>query len=173
MSPAVLISVLTLLAVLLIVAGEAALSSFNARVLLQKGAVVAPGDAELQATMMWAYPGCFAAMAVEGAIVGPAPHAMLAAGLAIFGFSKALKMWVISTLGVRWTFRVLVIPGDAPITRGPYALLRHPNYVAIVGEMVAVALIVCAPITGVLAVMGYGWLLRRKIAIEEHALGRQ
>ena len=173
MPPAVLIAVLTLVAVLLVAAGEAALSAFNARVLVQRGAVGADGDAELQATMRWAYPACFVAMAVEGAFRGPSTREALAVGLAVFGCSKALKMWVISTLGVRWTFRVLVVPGEVPITRGPYAWLRHPNYVAVVGEIVGVAVIVFAPVTGVASLVGYGSLLRRKITIEDRALRRQ
>lgn len=173
MSPESAIAALTLGAVLLIMAGEAALSAFNARVLVQKGAVPAHGDAQLQARMTWAYPACFAAMAVEGSLVGPSPQEALAAGLAIFGFSKALKMWVISTLGVRWTFRILVLPGARPVTHGPYALLRHPNYAAVIGELIGMALIVAAPITGASSIVGYGWLLRRKMAIEDRALGRQ
>jgi methyltransferase len=171
MSAAASIAALTLLAVLLIMAGEAALSAFNERVQRARGAVEAPGDV-LQ-PMMWAYPACFIAMAIEGAFFGPAPREVLAVGLAVFGLSKALKMWAISTLGTRWTFRVLVVPGTPPITRGPYALARHPNYIAIVGELVGVGLIVWAPFTGAIAVIAYGALLRRKIAVEDRALGRQ
>jgi methyltransferase len=171
LSPPVAVAVLTLLAVLLIAAGEAALSAFNARVLRARGAVE-PSDDVLK-PMLWAYPLSFVAMAVEGAVAGPAPPRALAAGLVLFGVSKALKMWVISTLGVRWTFRVLVIPGTPLVTRGPYALMRHPNYIAIIGEFIAMALIVFAPLTGVLAVAGYGLLLRRKIAVEDRALGRE
>lgn len=181
MNPAVSIAVLTLLAVLLVMAGEAALSTFNERVLRARGAVgsadgAAAGrdeDERLHAWMAGLYPGCFVAMAIEGAVMGPAPARVLAAGLAVLGLSKALKMWVISTLGVRWTFRILVLPGAPLVTRGPYVLLRHPNYLAIIGELIGVAMIVSAPVTGTLAVFGYGALLRRKIAIEDRALGRQ
>jgi methyltransferase len=181
LSPAVSIAVLTLLAVLLVMAGEAALSAFNERVLRARGAVdsSASGAAgrdenvRLHAWMSWLYPGCFAAMAIEGAVMGPASARVLTAGLALFGLSKALKMWVISTLGVRWTFRILVLPGAPLITRGPYRLMRHPNYLAIIGELIGVAMIVAAPVTGTLAVLGYGALLRRKMAIEDRALGRQ
>ena len=111
-------------------AGEAALSAHNERVLRAKGAV--EPDDDVYRTMRWAYPACFVAMAIEGAITGPAPPNMLAAGFAIFGLSKALKIWAISTLGVRWTFRVLVLPG-APLVRGalradaPSELPRRPR----------------------------------------------
>lgn len=171
MPPEVAIALVTLAAVLLILGGEAALSAFNERVLRARGAISPPED--VLAPMMWAYPASFVAMAAEGAAFGPASPNVLTAGLAIFGLSKALKMWVISTLGVRWTFRVLVLPGTKPITHGPYALMRHPNYLAVIGELIGVAMIVDAPFTGVLAVIGYGALLRRKIAVEDRALGRK
>jgi methyltransferase len=91
----------------------------------------------------------------------------------VFGISKALKMWVISTLGVRWTFRVLVLPGAPLISRGPYAIMRHPNYVAVLGEIIGFAMIVGAPFTGAAALIVYGVLLKRKISVEDRALGRK
>jgi methyltransferase len=169
--PAVLIAGLTLLAVMLLMIGEAVLSSFNERVLRARGAIEAH-DPVLR-TMQWAYPASFVAMAVEGALTGPSTPVLLPIGLALFGASKALKIWTITTLGVRWTFRILVLPDVPPISYGPYAVLRHPNYVAILGELISVGLIVWAPATAALALAWYGALLRRKMAVEDRALGRQ
>ena len=165
---AVAVAGLTLLAVLLMMAGEAVLSRYNAAVLLARGAVEPPGD--VIATMQWAYPLSFVAMAVEGAFAGPASGSFIVAGLAVFGVAKALKIWAIATLGWRWTYRVLVPPGAPLVVAGPYRVLRHPNYVAVVGELAGVALTVGAPFTGVLGVVGFGWLLRRRIAVEDRAL---
>ena len=164
------IALLTLIAVLLVMLGEAALSSYNARVLRGRGGIEPAGD--VYATMRWVYPACFVAMAIEGAATGPAPREILTAGLAIFGLAKALKMWAISTLGVRWTFRILVLQNTPLVARGPYAFVRHPNYAAVIGELIGIALIVWAPFTGTLAVAGFGLLVRRRIAIEDSALGR-
>jgi methyltransferase len=168
---AVVLAVVTCLAVLLVMLGEAGLAAHNERVLRAQGAVEPPGD--VYRTMRWAYPASFLMMAVEGAIAGPPSPNVLAAGLALLGASKALKVWAISALGVRWTFRVLVLPGTPLVRRGPYAWLRHPNYIAVVGELVSVALIVWAPATGVIAVLGFGTLILRRIAIEDRALGRE
>jgi isoprenylcysteine carboxyl methyltransferase (ICMT) family protein YpbQ len=52
-------------------------------------------------------------------------------------------------------------------------MFRHPNYLAVVGEIVGMALLVSAPVTGVLSFLGFGWLLTRRIAVEDRALGRQ
>jgi methyltransferase len=171
MSTAAAIAGLTLVAVVLIMAGEAVLSAFNERVLRSRGAVEPAGD--VLRAMLVAYPSCFVAMAIEGAATGPSPAQVLAAGLLCFGLSKALKAWTISTLGVRWTFRVLVLPGAPLVTRGPYAFLKHPNYLAVLGEIIGVALIVWAPVTGVASLVVYGALLRRKTAVEDRALGRE
>ena len=166
----VTIASVTVVAILLIMAGEAVLSAFNEGQLRAKGAVEPPGD--VIDTMRWAYPLSFVAMGVEGALTGPAPREVLIYGLALLGFAKALKLWAIATLGARWTYRVLVLP-DAPLIKsGPYRLLSHPNYLAVAGEIASVALIVWAPITGVLATIGFGWLMIKRIAVEDRALGR-
>lgn len=169
--PAVWIAVVTVTAVLLIMAGEAVLSRINEAALRRQGAVEPSGD--VYRAMQWAYPAAFLAMAVEGAWRGPAPSVVLLAGLAIFGLAKALKLWAIASLGELWSFRVLIVPGRTLVTRGPYRVMRHPNYLAVVGEIVGVALTVWAPVTGIVAGIGFGWLLRRRMAIEDRALGRQ
>ncbi len=150
-------------------AGEGALSSYNEKLLRARGAVEPPDD--VYRTMRWAYPACFLAMTIEGALIGPAPRDALAIGLAVFGLAKALKISAISALGPRWTFRVLVPPNAPLVTTGPYRILRHPNYLAVIGEIIGVALIVWAPLTGLLAAVGFGALMWQRVRIEERALG--
>jgi|SRR5688572_6644780 len=170
LSPSIAIAGLTTLAVLLLMAGEAVLSSFNERQLRARGAIEPPND--VIGSMRWAYPGAFILMGIEGALTGPAPRDLLVAGLVLFGLAKALKAWAISSLGSRWTYRVLVLPGAPLITSGPYRFLPHPNYLAVVGEIMSVALVVWAPVTGVLSTIGFGWLMAARIRIEDRALGR-
>lgn len=169
-TPAVAIAAVTVIAALLIMAGEAVLSSFNEHLLRSKGAIEPPDD--VIGKMRWAYPLSFIVMGVEGALTGPAPREFLMWGLAVFGFAKALKMWAIASLGSRWSYRVLVLPGAPLITTGPYRFLSHPNYLAVVGEIISVAAIVWAPITGLLATIGFGLLMIKRIDIEDRALGR-
>jgi methyltransferase len=170
MQKAQAIAIITLLAVLLVMAGEALLAGFNERMLLSRGAREAPND--VYQTMRWAYPVCFILMAIEGAWRGPSSPSVLLGGLALFGVAKALKAWAITTLGPRWTFRVLVLP-DAPlVTGGPYRLVNHPNYVAVAGELLGFAAIVFAPVTGLAALIAFGSLMRARIRVEDRALGR-
>ena len=171
MTPAAAIAAVTLIAVLLVMAGEAALSAFNERELRARGAVEPSGD--VIDRMRWAYPLSFIVMAVEGALTGPAPREVLMWGLALFGFAKALKMWAIASLGSRWSYRVLVLPGAPLVTSGPYRFLAHPNYLAVVGEIASVAMIVWAPMSGVLSAIGFGALMIARIRVEDRALGRR
>jgi len=168
--PAIAIAILTTIAALLIMAGEAVLSSYNERLLRARGAIEPEGD--VIGSMRWAYPGAFVLMGIEGALTGPAPPNVLLGGLALFGFAKALKIWAMSSLGTRWSYRVLVVPGDPLVTAGPYRFIAHPNYLAVAGEIASVAAIVWAPVTGVLATIGFGWLMIARIRIEDKALGR-
>jgi len=170
MSVAIVIAALTTIAVLLIMAGEAVLSSFNEKVLRARGAIE-PQDDVIN-VMRWAYPGAFIVMGIEGALMGPAPRDVLMGGLALFGFAKALKIWAMSSLGSKWSYRVLVVPGEPLVKTGPYQFISHPNYLAVVGELVSAALIVWAPITGVLSTIGFGWLMIQRMKIEDRALGR-
>jgi len=168
--PAAAIALLVTLASLLIMLGEAILSSFNERVLRARGAVE-PQDDVIR-WMRWVYPGAFVAMGIEGALTGPAPRDVLMGGLALFGIAKALKTWAISSLGAKWSYRVLVVPGDPLITTGPYRFISHPNYLAVVGEIISVAAIACAPVTGTLATIAFGWLMILRMRVEDRALGR-
>jgi len=156
-------------AVLLMMLVEAQLSNHNERVLRARGAIEPPDD--VIHLMRVAYPSTFVLMGLEGMARGSADGGTLVAGLAIFTAAKILKFWAIRSLGVRWSFKVLVLP-DAPlISSGPYRLLRHPNYVAVTGELVGVAVAIVAPIAGVIGTLFFVWLMRRRIQIEERALG--
>ncbi len=133
-----------------------------------RGGVEPPGD--VYPWMRVAYPAAFLAMLVEGAVRGGASPSLAAAGGGLLVASKALKWWAVAALGQAWTFRVIVVPGAPLTTTGPYCVLRHPNYVAVVGELVSVALMTGARVTGPLALVGFGLLIVWRIRVEERAL---
>ncbi|MGI8578095.1 MAG: isoprenylcysteine carboxyl methyltransferase family protein [Nocardioidaceae bacterium] len=83
--------------------------------------------------------------------------------------AQALRWWCIHTLGHRWNTRVIIV--DLPlVTRGPYRLIRHPNYVAVVMEGVALPLVHTAWMTAVaFTVLNAGMLVVR-IKTENAAL---
>jgi methyltransferase len=71
--------------------------------------------------------------------------------LGAFAGAQLLRYWAISSLGSRWNTRVLVVPGDRPLARGPYRFLAHPNYVAVAIELACVPLVFGSWMTAVLA----------------------
>jgi len=161
-------AVVTLVVVYALMIAELRRSRRNDAVLRARGAREPSGDVYRQ--MQVAYPGVFLLMGVEGLIASTPPPAVSAVGIVAFLAAKALKYWAITALGERWTFRVLVPPTGTLVAHGPYAFVRHPNYIAVLGEIASVALIVNARITGPLSFFFFGELIRRRIRVENAAL---
>ena len=91
--------------------------------------------------------------------------------LAFFVLIEFGRIWVLRTLGPRWTFRVLVPPGATAVASGPYRFYRHPNYAAVTGELLGVAFMAHSIVAGPLATIAFVLLIRRRIVVEERALG--
>ena len=92
--------------------------------------------------------------------------------LAVVIAAQGLRWWCITSLGRPWNTRVVVIPGAERVTGGPYRLMRHPNYVAVVAEGIALPLVHGAWITALTFTVLNALLLRRRISIENSALAR-
>jgi methyltransferase len=90
--------------------------------------------------------------------------------LPIFLAAQILRYWAISSLGVYWNTKVLVVPGSELTTKGPYRYLKHPNYVAVVVEIAVIPLIFSCYFTSILFSIMNLILVRRRIGIEESAL---
>ena len=61
--------------------------------------------------------------------------------LALFALLELGRIWVLRTLGQRWTTRIIVVPGEELVTRGPYRFLHHPNYLIVIGEIAVLPLV--------------------------------
>jgi methyltransferase len=149
---------------------ESRRSRANDRALRARGAYEPAND--VYPWMQVAYPASFVAMAAEAWLRHRRFGNVFVLGAVVFAVAKLLKYWAIATLGPRWTFRVLVPPGSARVTTGPYRFMRHPNYLAVLGEFVGMALMARAPVTGVLSLLLFGALILTRIKIEEAALAR-
>jgi len=84
--------------------------------------------------------------------------------------AQALRWWCIRTLGPQWNTRILVVPGLPLITAGPYRWLRHPNYVAVIAEGIALPLVHSAWITATVFTAANAILLTARIRTEDAAL---
>ena len=84
--------------------------------------------------------------------------------------AQALRWWCITTLGPRWNTRIVVVPGLPLVDRGPYRWMRHPNYVAVVIEGIALPLVHTAWITATVFTVLNAGLLRVRISAENAAI---
>ena len=85
--------------------------------------------------------------------------------------AQMLRYWAIIALGARWNTRIVVRPELDPVTSGPYRLMRHPNYVAVAIEMVAVPAIGGAWFTAIVFSIGNALMMMVRIPAEERAMG--
>ena len=149
---------------------EVIVSERNARRLLAAGGVEA-GRRHYPAMVAFhaLFPAACAAEALglRRAFPGPLGWTALALVLA----AQGLRWWCVAALGGRWTVRVIVVPGAPPITDGPYRRLRHPNYLAVLVEVVALPLVHGAWLPAIVASIGNAALLGVRVRCEERALG--
>ena len=149
---------------------EAQVSRRHTRALRARGAIE-PGR-DVYQVMQVVYPLSFVAMMVEGVLYGIAGPKLWMCGALLFLTAKLFKYWAIFSLGDRWTFRILVPVGDSLVAHGPYRWMTHPNYVAVIGELIGTAVMMTSAVTGPLAVVGFGMLIGKRITVENRALGR-
>ena len=90
--------------------------------------------------------------------------------LVVFILLQAARMWVIASLGRRWTTRVIVLPGASPVAHGPYRWLRHPNYAVVALEIAVVPLALELPLFALVFSAANAALLTCRIDVENQAL---
>ena len=143
---------------------ELAYSARNARRLKARGAVEA--GARHYPLFVLLHGGWLAAMLVFIDSETPANLPLLA----VFAALQAARAWVISTLGERWTTRIVVPPGAPRIMRGPYRVMRHPNYAVVVAEIAVVPLMFGAcGIALIFSALNLA-LLAHRVRVEDAAL---
>lgn len=93
--------------------------------------------------------------------------------VAIFLVLQALRVWVVASLGRFWTTRIITVANAPLIRRGPYRLLRHPNYWIVVGEIAVLPLAFGAWHIALVWSALNALLLWHRIRIENAALARR
>ena len=107
---------------------------------------------------------------VEGLLRGPDPPAYWPVPLALFLLVQPLRYWALFSLGGRWNTKVLIVPGEKPVRRGPYKYLAHPNYVVVVVEILTFPLIFGAWVTALVFTILNAAILSVRIREENRAL---
>lgn len=90
--------------------------------------------------------------------------------LAVFVLLQMGRLWVLASLGRRWTTRVIVLRGTAPVARGPYRWLKHPNYLIVVLEIAVIPLALGLPVFALVFSIANAAMLVYRIRIENEAL---
>lgn len=88
----------------------------------------------------------------------------------VFVTAQIGRYWIITTLGRYWNTRIIVVPGMKRVRTGPYRYLRHPNYLIVVVELLAVPLMFDAYVTAAGAAILNALVLRVRIRAENQAL---
>ncbi|MBA3325390.1 MAG: hypothetical protein H0T41_09070 [Rhodobacteraceae bacterium] len=96
----------------------------------------------------------------------PVDPRWLAAFLAVQG----LRLWVLRTLGRRWTTRIIVVPGERLVARGPYRFVAHPNYLVVVAEIAILPLCLGLPLYALIFSAMNAVVLAIRIRAENAAL---
>lgn len=90
--------------------------------------------------------------------------------LLLFFVMQAGRIWVLATLGPRWTTRIITVPGEILVSKGPYRLIRHPNYVVVVVEIAALPLAFGLPVFAAVFSLLNALILVIRIRAENAAL---
>lgn len=126
---------------------------FPAMVLLHVASLVAP-----LAEVLW--------------LERPFLPALAAAAALVLALATGLRVWTLRTIGRAWNVRVVVPEAAQVVTTGPYAWIRHPNYLVVVLELAALPLLHGAWVAALGLTVGNALVLARRIATEEAALAR-
>jgi methyltransferase len=169
--PASVIAYLSLLAVVgLGRLLEMRLSRRHQRALAARGArrAVEPGFIFMVAL----HTGVLIAAALEVVLLRrPFNAAVGIPALVAFALANGLRWWVIATLGPHWNVQVVGSLDDlGVVTSGPYRFIRHPNYVAVFVELIALPLVHFAWLTAIVGTALHVVVLRNRLAVEEAVL---
>lgn len=143
--------------------GELILARRNTARLLERGAVeAAPGHYPAIVLLHAAWLLC---LWVYGA-----SQPVSFVWLAVFLLLQAGRIWTLATLGRRWTTRILVVPGEDLVRRGPYRFVSHPNYIIVVGEIAVLPLALSLPLIALVFTVLNAIVLTIRIRAESRAL---
>ena len=143
--------------------GELVLARHNTRALLARGGI------EVGARHYLLIVAMHAAWLIALWIFGRDQTVDLLA-LALFVALQGVRVWILATLGARWTTRVIVLPGERLVASGPYRYLSHPNYAVVAGEIAVLPLALHLPLVAAVFTILNAIVLIIRIRAETRAL---
>jgi methyltransferase len=144
-------------------AGELVVSSYNTRKLVARGAV------EVAARHYPLIVAVHAAWLIALWVLGPGQPVYTIA-LLFYLVLQGFRIWVMWTLGSRWTTRIIVLPGQPLVSAGPYRFLSHPNYAVVAGEIAVLPLVLGLPLPAAVFTILNAAVIAIRIGAENRAL---
>ena len=121
--------------------------------------------------MVALHTGILLAAAVEVLVARrPLIVPMAVAALVLFALANGLRVWVIRTMAGHWNVNVVNSVGMGVVSHGPFRFIRHPNYVAVFVELLALPLVHTAYVTALAGAVLHVLVLRRRLALEDSIL---
>jgi methyltransferase len=143
--------------------GELALARYNTGKLLARGAI------EIGANHYPLVVSVHATWLVALWVWGRDQDVNLLA-LALFIALQGFRLWILATLGPRWTTRIIILPGEPLVASGPYRYFSHPNYAVVVAEIALLPLALHQPLLALIFTVLNAVVLAIRIRIEARAL---
>jgi methyltransferase len=143
--------------------GELVLSGYNTGKLLARGAI------EVGAKHYPLVVSVHAAWLISLWIWGRDQDVNLFA-LALFILLQGFRLWILATLGSRWTTRIIVLPGAPLVASGPYRYFSHPNYAVVASEIALLPLALHLPVLALIFTVLNAAVLVIRIRTEARAL---
>ena len=143
--------------------GELVLSRYNTGKLLARGAI------EVGAKHYPLVVSVHAAWLISLWIWGRDQDVNLFA-LALFILLQGFRLWILATLGSRWTTRIIVLPGTPLVASGPYRYFSHPNYAVVASEIALLPLALHLPVLALILTVLNAAVLVIRIRTEARAL---
>ena len=143
--------------------GELVLARHNTRALLARGAIEV--DARHYPLIVAVHAAWLIALWIFGR-----DHEVNLLALAVFVMLQGLRVWILMTLGPRWTTRIIILPGEPLIASGPYRYLSHPNYIVVAGEIAVLPLALHLPVPALVFSVLNTAVLTIRIRAESRAL---
>ena len=148
---------------------EMTISRRHQRALGTQGAELIPEPSF--GAMVALHSGVLAGAALEVVLLHrPYVAAVGVPALVLLVLANLLRFWVIATLGVHWNVRVVRSMALGVVTAGPYRFVRHPNYVAVFVELLALPLVHGAYLAAAVGTLLHLVILQRRVSLEESVL---
>lgn len=150
---------------------EMTISRRHQRALADAGQGAAPLPEPVFGAMIALHTAIIGGAAIEVVVLDrPFVAALGIPALAVVLLANVLRVWVIRTLGIHWNVRVVRSMPLGVVTGGPYRFVRHPNYVAVFSELLALPLVHGAYLTAAFGSLLHLLILRRRVTLEESVL---